>query len=138
MRESGRNYTIENCHWGDCTDGDDSSCPTKDWCPWNWYRTSQDINSGAMSWLSNLQTTTRFQDYDTPLSVPGCWSYPDMLEVGRVVPPLPAAGMTWNRAHFGAWCIVSGEKTTVTYCVCVCMFICCRIIHVDTSVCRSV
>ena len=80
-----------------------------------------------MSWLSNLQTTTRFQDYDTPLSVPGCWSYPDMLEVGRVVPPLPAAGMTWNRAHFGAWCIISGEKTAVTYrCVCMCVsgFVC--------------
>ncbi len=107
MRESGRNYTIENCHWGDCTDGDDSSCPTQDWCPWNWYRTSQDINAGALSWLSNLQTTTRFQDYDAPLSVPGCWAYPDMLEVGRVAAPLPGTETTWNRAHFGAWCIVS-------------------------------
>ena len=26
---------------------------------------------------SNLQTTTRFQDVDAPLSVPGCWAYPD-------------------------------------------------------------
>ena len=107
MRDSKKNYTIENCHWGDCTDGDDSSCPTKDWCPWNWYRTSQDINGGPMSWLKNLQTTTRFQDYKEPLSVPGCWAYPDMLEVGRVVAPLPSATMSWNRAHFGAWCIVS-------------------------------
>ena len=32
MRASGKNYTIENCHWGDCTDSDDSSCPTLDWC----------------------------------------------------------------------------------------------------------
>ena len=31
MRKSGRNYTIENCHWGDCTDSDDSSCPTQQW-----------------------------------------------------------------------------------------------------------
>lgn len=107
MRDSKKNYTIENCHWGDCTDGDDSSCPTKDWCPWNWYRTSEDINGGPMSWLKNLQTTTRFQDYKEPLSVPGCWAYPDMLEVGRVVAPLPSATMSWNRAHFGAWCIVS-------------------------------
>jgi len=107
MRDSGKNYTIENCHWGDCTDSDDSSCPTKDWCPFNWYRTSGDINAGATSWLSNLQTTTRFQDYDAPLSVPGCWAYPDMLEVGRVAEPAPGAGPSWNRAHFGAWCIVS-------------------------------
>jgi hypothetical protein len=30
-----------------------------------------------------------------------------MLEVGRVVPPLPDKEFTWNRAHFGSWCIVS-------------------------------
>ena len=35
MAESGKNYTIENCHWGDCTNSDDSSCPTQDWCPFN-------------------------------------------------------------------------------------------------------
>ena len=107
MKASGKNYTIENCHWGDCTGGDDSSCPTQTWCPWNWYRTSGDINSGAFSWLSNLQTTTRFQDHDAPLAVPGCWAYPDMLEVGRVEPPVDGAFYTWNRAHFGAWCVVS-------------------------------
>ena len=33
MRGTGRAYTIENCHWGRCTQGDDSSCPTRDWCP---------------------------------------------------------------------------------------------------------
>ena len=37
MKESGKNYSIENCHWGRCTDADDSSCPTVDWCPFNWY-----------------------------------------------------------------------------------------------------
>ena len=76
-------------------------------CPFNWYRTSGDINAGATSWLQNLQTTTKFQDYDKPLSVPGCWAYPDMLEVGRVAEPMPGSFFTWNRAHFGAWCIVS-------------------------------
>lgn len=108
MKESGRNYTIENCHWGRCTDSDDSSCPTLDWCPFNWYRTSGDINSyNPMSWLDNLQTTIRFQDYKAPLSRPGCWAYPDMLEVGRVTEPAVGAWYTWNRAHFGAWCVVS-------------------------------
>ena len=44
MRETGKAFTIENCHWGRCTDSDDSSCPTLDWCPFNSYRTSGDIN----------------------------------------------------------------------------------------------
>eukprot|EP00966_Prymnesium_polylepis_P334609 7389977-Prymnesium_polylepis.1 len=59
-----------------------------------------------MSWLANLQTTIRFQDPTTPLSRPGCWAYPDMLEVGRIA----VDGQLhhgWNRAHFGAWCVVS-------------------------------
>lgn len=85
MKATGKAYLIENCHWGRCTDSDDSSCPTADWCPFNWYRTSGDINSrDPMSWFGNLQTTIRFQDPVTPLSQPGCWAYPDMLEVGRI------------------------------------------------------
>lgn len=107
MKETGKSYLIENCHWGRCTSEDDSSCPTADWCPFNWYRTSGDINSGTTSWLENLQTTTRFQDFDAPLSRPGCWAYPDMLEVGRVDAPTTESFGSWNRAHFGAWCIVS-------------------------------
>ena len=143
MKATGRSYLIENCHWGACSEGEDSSCPTEGWvsggsakprasprrlpplpqyhtrlpmpprarlppaqCPFNWYRTSGDINSSPMSWLANLQTTIRFQDPATPLSRPGCWAYPDMLEVGRI-----AVGgqmhFGWNRAHFGAWCVVS-------------------------------
>lgn len=107
MAESGKNYTIENCHWGECTTDDASSCPTQDWCPFNWYRSSGDINAGAFSWLDNLQTTIRFQDYDAPVSVPGCWAYPDMLEVGRVQAPAEGAFHSWNRAHFGGWIITS-------------------------------
>ena len=37
MQATGKNYTIENCHWGKCTDDDTSSCPTTDWCPFNWH-----------------------------------------------------------------------------------------------------
>ena len=60
------------------------------------------------SWYANLQTTIRFQTWEAPVSQPGCWAYPDMLEVGRV--RSGGAGSEdpgWNRAHFGAWCIVS-------------------------------
>ena len=82
---------------------DGSSCPTEKWCPFNWYRTSGDINNGLMSWFDNLQTTIKFQDKDHPLSVPSCWAYPDMMEIGRI----KGGNVTWSRAHFGAWCVVS-------------------------------
>jgi len=107
MKATGKSYHIENCHWGHCTNSDNSSCPTKDWCPFNWYRTSGDINTGSMSWFDNLQTARRFLDWQEPLSVPGCWAYPDMLEVGNVVEPSEGTWAVWNRAHFGAWCIIS-------------------------------
>ena len=109
MAATGRTYEIENCHWGTCGadkwyhNPDGSSCPTKDWCPFNHYRTSADINSGLDSWLGNLQSTIKFQDKNAPLSVPSCWAYPDMMEVGRIDGNSPL----WSRAHFGAWCVVS-------------------------------
>jgi len=31
MNATGKAYLIENCHWGKCSAGDDSSCPTADW-----------------------------------------------------------------------------------------------------------
>ena len=60
MWESGKNYTIENCHWGDCTASDDSSCPTEDWCPFNWYRSSGDINAGSESWMRQSPSTIHY------------------------------------------------------------------------------
>jgi len=106
MKDTGKAFLIENCHWGRCTASDDSSCPTADWCPFNWFRTSGDINASPMSWLGNLQTTIQFQDPVKPLSRPGCWAYPDMLEVGRIMVD-GQMNVGWNRAHFGAWCIIS-------------------------------
>ena len=78
MQQTGSAYEIENCHWGFCTDDDASSCPTADWCPFNWYRTSGDSDNGLGTWYRNLQTTKRFQAWDAPASQPGCWAYPDM------------------------------------------------------------
>ena len=77
------------------------------------YRTSGDSNNGMGTWYSNLQTTIRFQDHDTPLSRPGCWAYPDMLQVGRLGCssqthgcPMPSLE-NWTKTHFAAFCIVS-------------------------------
>lgn len=109
MRKSGRNFTIEvhNPSAGSCQGGDHSTCPTRTWCPFNFFRTSHDINSSPQSWVKNLQSTTAFQKWDAPLSQPSCWAYPDMLEVGRVTEPSPGTFLSWNRAHFGAWCVTS-------------------------------
>ena len=106
MKATGRAYSIENCHWGRCTRGDDSSCPTADWCPFNWFRTSGDINPSPTSWLANLQTTRPFQDAGSPLSRPGCWAYPDMLEVGRI---LVDGAMHYRCVHMHAHVHVHGR-----------------------------
>eukprot|EP00730_Choanoeca_flexa_P004622 TRINITY_DN11751_c0_g1_i1.p2 TRINITY_DN11751_c0_g1~~TRINITY_DN11751_c0_g1_i1.p2 ORF type:complete len:545 (+),score=102.13 TRINITY_DN11751_c0_g1_i1:3443-5077(+) len=94
LNKTGRMVMIENCHWGD-------TVPTQDWCPFNFYRSSGDIQANWGSVMRNLKSTIRFQDWDAPLSRPGCWAYPDMLEVGRL------ASFNEDRSHFGAWCIVS-------------------------------
>jgi len=65
------------------------------------FRTSGDISASWGSMFNNLQTTIKFQDVSHPLSRPGCWAYPDMLEVGNL------ANFNEDRAHFGAWVIVS-------------------------------
>ena len=56
MKDSGKNYTIENCHWGDCTTSDDSSCPTTDW-----YRTSRDTHPALPPTHPALPPTWRSQ-----------------------------------------------------------------------------
>lgn len=94
LNATGKAVIIENCHWG----GD---LPTLTWCPFNFFRTSGDITNTWSSFFSNLQTTIKFQDYNNPLARPGCWAYPDMLEVGNMGDYLQ------ERAHFGAWVIVS-------------------------------
>merc|ERR1712146_556466 len=49
------------------------------------------------------------------LSYPGCWAYPDMLQVGCKHGPGgasdPGLTMSETRTHFGAWAIVSSPLT---------------------------
>ena len=97
---------------------DNASCPTLDFCPYNTYRISGDINNSsgilpdpchklphpchtAGSWIRNLNNTRPYLDPKHPLSRPGCWQTPDNLEVGRVavppvkgVKPVPIPGCT--------------------------------------------
>ena len=57
----------------------------------------------------------RFQDWDEPVSQPGCWAYPDMLQVGRLgcpsrthgCPPSSPTTLSWTKTHFSAFAIIS-------------------------------
>lgn len=106
FNESGKAIMIENCHWGE-------SVPTKDHCPYNFYRTSGDVRAKYLSVIQNLDTVQKFADQN--LSTPGCWAYPDMLEVGCKHGPGGAddPGLSHDEAktHFAGWCIVSSPLT---------------------------
>ena len=70
-------------------------------CPYNFYRTSGDIQPHWRNVLLNLASTLRFLDGAEPLSRPGAFAYPDMLEVGNL------ANATESRSHFSLWAVMS-------------------------------
>lgn len=100
LNDTGRPVLIENCHWGGTT-------PTKDWCPWNYYRTSGDVRANYGSVLKNLGSVTQW--LEKGLTTPGCWAYPDMLEIGCKGRVKGDTGLSIEetRTHFGSWAIVS-------------------------------
>jgi alpha-galactosidase len=100
----GKPLLIENCNQGHGL-GPPRGLPTSDgWCNFHMFRTGGDIGPSFDNVMAKLQRTTPFQDLDHPISRPGCWAFPDMLEVANF-----GGGMavTESRSHFGAWCIVS-------------------------------
>ena len=106
INKTGKAIEIENCHWG-------GTIPNSTWCPWNFYRTSGDVRANFDSILANLRTTIPLAAKN--LSTPGCWAYPDMLEVGCAAGPGGSSdkGLTIQetRSHFGGWAIVSSPLT---------------------------
>ena len=99
---SGRRVSIENCKGGPQIASGYESVPSFNpdgslHCPWNWFRTSTDIQPSWAKVLYNLASTTKFQDLEKPLAGRGCWAYPDIMEVGNL------ATFEEDRAHFGAW-----------------------------------
>jgi hypothetical protein len=91
MLRSGLNITVEDCHDSNTDQGQGGLRPTKGYCPWTSFRTSNDIQAFAEAWFWNLQTVLPFLDPVEPLSQPHCWAYPDMLEVGMVQEPVPGS-----------------------------------------------
>lgn len=75
MNATGRQLMLANCN-------DGFSRPTHDSCPFNTFRTTNDIAPQFESAMSNLQGNLPWLAY----SKPGCWSMPDMLEAFTVWP----------------------------------------------------
>jgi hypothetical protein len=110
-KKVGTTFVIENCHNGPFYPEPSYRFPPNNpvWCPFNIYRTSTDVESRYdVIFGMNLRRTLPF--LASGLSFPGCWAYPDMLEVG-VLPGLHAGEyflpLNEARAHFNAWAIVS-------------------------------
>lgn len=120
---------LENCHDGE---GKGTGyAPYYDrrgelWCPFHTYRISSDARPTFGSILSNLNASLALLDAN--LSVPGCWAYLDMLEVGVTNTQFPSPGKHMNcgpdgeqhcpplsvveaQTHFGAWAILSSPLT---------------------------
>ena len=86
MNATGKAYVIENCHQGsDHGYGRDGGNPLKSpgpysasgFCPYNFWRTSGDINPSWERINSNALTAVEW--LRNGLSRPGCFAYPDML-----------------------------------------------------------
>jgi len=109
IKETGGPVMVENCHWGSKKPYE----PNATWCPWNFYRTSGDVRARYSSVMSNLDSVSKFSSRN--LSTPGCWAYPDMLEVGCQHGPGgsgdPGLSMAETRTHFASWVIVSSPLT---------------------------
>jgi alpha-galactosidase len=114
MNTTGRAVMVENCHWGSKYPfKPDRTKPAAEGCPWNFYRSSGDVRASYASILHNLGTTIPLAKDN--LSYPGCWAYPDMLQVGCAHGPGgksdPGLSLPETRTHFGAWAIVSSPLT---------------------------
>eukprot|EP01013_Petalomonas_cantuscygni_P032487 TRINITY_DN59045_c0_g1_i1.p1 TRINITY_DN59045_c0_g1~~TRINITY_DN59045_c0_g1_i1.p1 ORF type:complete len:466 (+),score=72.10 TRINITY_DN59045_c0_g1_i1:81-1478(+) len=96
---------MENCHNGPLVPN--PSLPAGG-CPFHMFRTSTDIRPSFGSVMHNLFTTIPFANRTQyPMVGPGCWPYPDMLEVGVTGSNGETLTPVESRTHFAAWAIVS-------------------------------
>lgn len=92
---------VENCHGPDPRFKPNRTLPPALGCPYHIYRTSHDIRNNYGSIMSNLGTLQGYHRRNE--SYPGCWAYPDMLQVG--IDGLTS--MAETRSHFAAWAVSS-------------------------------
>ena len=76
MLETGRPIAIENCNNEHAPAAENPDWAAHDGqCPYNWFRSSTDINPSWRSIMNNFASTVRFTHNLThPLSKPGCWA----------------------------------------------------------------
>mmetsp|Transcript_11182 Transcript_11182/g.33380 ORF Transcript_11182/g.33380 Transcript_11182/m.33380 type:complete len:439 (+) Transcript_11182:269-1585(+) len=101
---------VENSNQGNGA-GPPRGLPTDtDWCDFHFFRTGGDIGPDFGGVMDKLQRVIPFTNTTPAISRPGCWAYPDMLEVGNFGYARGAANdqpFVESRTHFGAWCVVS-------------------------------
>ena len=73
---TGRQVRIEACHNDVSKFNDDGEFV----CPMNQYRSGGDIGPNIGSIIGEAYGTIPHNDLDKPLSRPGCWAYPDMMQ----------------------------------------------------------
>jgi len=106
IKKTGTPLLVENCNQAH-GHGPPRGLPANasGWCDMHMYRTGGDIRSNFDDTMRKLQTSIPFQDLKRPISRPGCWAFPDMLEVGNFGSTDLAT--VESKCHFFAWCIVS-------------------------------
>ena len=126
MNATGRPVLVEECHWGGGAPGTwgdggqlnrgPNEVPAAKWCPYNFFRTSNDIQAEWSSVFKNLQSVAPHQPWlrsaGEVVTGPGCFAYPDSLEVGNLKSYAKDGSKNMSqfrmhRSNFGAWCVVS-------------------------------
>ena len=105
INKTGKALLTEDCH-----NSPQYPNASDDWCPMNFFRSSTDINSNFVDIIGvNLASTIDYNnEYPTGfVTRPGCWAYPDMLEVGNIPNQYNATANDMDQTHFSAWCVVS-------------------------------
>lgn len=109
LNATGRPVLTENCNNQDPFRPSVWPDGTLD-CPYNFFRTSIDNAPAYISAISNMMDTVEF----LPISQPGCWAYPDALEIGAPIWPYPDSCSPNKRlnlaqayASFAGWAVIS-------------------------------
>ena len=104
FNKTGKPIRIEDCHTSPAHP--DIKSDGSIVCPMNMYRAGGDIKASFGSIIGEIYGTVPYSDRKIPLSRPGCWAYPDMLQIGNFHGEEPTRSHE-ERSHFSLWCIVS-------------------------------
>lgn len=104
FNQTGKAIRIEDCHTSPVHPSVDKDGNI--FCPMNMYRAGGDIKPNFGSIIAEIMSTIKWNNLTIPLSRPGCWAYPDMMQIGNFngVEPIRTHE---EQAHFGLWSINS-------------------------------